>query len=359
MKLGRFSPFTILGSLALAVFILLSSSVVRAQIPAGDLTVTVEEQQNGEVKFTLSGTAYMQSNGSFSYTNISFSAGTPPATSYGSYGLPAGLKLTVPDRTVPDSEEESAEEVPLPSRDLLIGSLYGSSGWYLGNFSSGNLLVGDSIVGAGSVTTNAVPFSFFVPGTFEINPSSAPPSEPEASEGEVAEAETGFSPYYITYKVIPFADDPDLRVSTPAPFPRTRLRRSGGSKDVTISNRGNVTIQNLVVEIAGGAARDFSFSRPLVSELAPGASTKISVGFKPLRRGARIANLVVKGVYQPPTPVITAEPEEGELPVADPVPVSASAKLEGTGFAPKRKPRPKPKPTPGTPRDPFAPGVND
>jgi hypothetical protein len=352
MKPGILSPFNLLGPLTFAVLTLLSGSLARAQAPAGDLTVTVEEQQNGDVKFTLSGTAYMQSNGSFSYTNISFSAGTPPNTDFGSYGLPAGLKLTVPDRTTLVSEEESPEEVPPPSRDLLIGSLYGSSGWYLGTFDSGNLLAGDSIAGAGTVTTDSVPFSFFVPGTYQINPG-APGSEPEASEGEVAEAETGFSPYFITYKVIPFAENPDLRVSSPTPFPRTRLRRSGGSQDLTISNRGNVTIQNLTVEITGAGSGDFSHSRPSVSELAPGASTRISVGFKPLRRGVRIANLVVKGVYLPPAPVFTAEPEEGDLPAPPaPVAVSASVKLEGTGVAPKRKPKPKPNPTILVPRFP-------
>jgi hypothetical protein len=344
------SSFGVFAALALS-WLPATESHAQGPIPAGDLTVTVEEQQNGDVKFSLSGTAYMQSSGSFSYTNISFSAGTPPNAAFGSYGLPAGLKLTVPDRTGADSSEESPEELPSPPRDLLIGNLYGSSGWFLGLFDSGTLLRGDSITGAGSVTTNAVPFSFFVPGTYQINPG-APGSEPEASAGEVAEAETGFSPYSITYKVIPFAENPDLRISSPAPFPRTRLRRSGGSQDVTISNRGNVTIQNLTVEITGAGSGDFSHSRPSVSELAPGASTRISVGFKPLRRGVRIAKLVVNGAYLPPPPAFTAEPEEGELPTPDPVAVSASVKLEGTGVAPKRKPKPEPNPKTLVPRFP-------
>jgi hypothetical protein len=332
---------------ALAVIFALGAPLVRADsFPAGDLTVTVEEQENGSVKFSLGGTAYLQQNGSFSSTNYSYSPGTPPATFFGSYGLPPGLKLTVPDRTE-GSEEESVEEGPLATRDLLPTYVFGTMGWSLGWFTSGPLLAGDPITGSGSVISSSLPFSFFIPGTFEVGPG-LETSEPESAADEAATLPTGIYPYSITYKVIPFTAEPRLTVATPSRFPKTRLLRSGGTRQVAVSNRGNVTIRNLSVSITGAASRDFSHGALPVTQLAPGASTRVSVSFKPRRTGTRNASLLVRGAYEPPAPVYDSEAEE--LPALDPpspIPVSASAPLVGTGFLPQPNPRP------NSPRFPF------
>ncbi len=332
---------------ALAVIFALGAPLVRADsFPAGDLTVTVEEQENGSVKFSLGGTAYLLQNANFNSTNFSYSPGTPPSTFFGSYGLPSGLTLTVPDRTEV-SEEESVEEGPLATRDLSLGYVFGTSGWGLGWFTSGPLLVGDPITGSGSVTTASIPFSFFVPGTFEVGPG-IDDSEPESAAPEAATVPAGIYPYSITYKVIPFTAEPRLIVATPSRFPKTRLLRSGGTRQVAVSNRGNVTIRNLSVSITGAASRDFSHGSLPVTQLAPGASTRISVSFKPRRTGVRNASLLVRGAYEPPAPVYTSEAEE--LPVMDPptpVAVSVSVPLVGTGFLPQPIPRP------NSPRFPF------
>jgi hypothetical protein len=336
------SAFGVLASLALS-WLPATDSHAQGPIPAGDLTVTVEEQENGEVKFSLSGTAYMQGSGSFDTTNFTYPP-TAPVTGYGSFGLPPGLQLTVPDRMeliCGPCTSESPEEGPLPEVDLLINSVqFNSFGWYLGFFKSGLLQPWDRITGSGSVTTNTVPFHLFVPGTYVITP--ALDSEPEGAE--VAEGEETImfrSPYSITYTVIPFAANPDLTISSPPRFPRTRVRRSAPSQVVTIRNRGNVTVRNLSLALTGRDKNDFSHGPLPVKELAPGQSTRVTVGFKPLGKELRTADLEVSGLYQPPMPAtIAAEPEQRELALPDPVAVSASAKLEGVGFVPKRKRNP-------------------
>jgi hypothetical protein len=308
--------------------------------------VTVEEQENGEVKFSLGGTAYLQQNSNFSHTNYSYSPAAPPSTFFGSYGLPPGLKLTVPDRTEV-SEEESVEEGVLATRDLLPGYVFGTLGWGLGWFTSGPLLAGDPITGSGSVTTASVPFSFFIPGTFEVGPG-PDNSEPESAAPGGAVIPAGILPYSITYKVIPFTAEPNLFLATPSRFPKTRLMRSGGTREVTISNRGNVTIRNLSVSITGAASGDFSHGPLPVTLLEPGSSTRVAVSFKPRRSGLRTASLVLRGVYEPPAPVYTSEAEElAPVEEATPIPVSVSVPLSGTGFLPE------PPPVPKSPRFPF------
>jgi hypothetical protein len=325
----------------------------HAQFPAGDLTVTVEEQENGDVKFTLSGTAQMQGNDSFSTTNYAF-PNTPPTTGFGSYGLPSGLTLTVPGRMVEPCQCESPEELPAAPLVLPIDSVqFSTAGWFLGFFKSGPLQTGDPVTGSGTVVSDQVPFHLFVPGTFLITPD-VRDGEPEPSAEEVAEGRISYanSAYYMTYEVIPYSANPKLTISKSSRFPRTRVRRSSGSQVLTVTNRGNVLVRNLSVALKGRDPGDFSHDGIPVVELAPGDSTRVTVGFKPLRRGLRTADLEVSGLFQPPMPTITAEPEEAEPPAPDPVAVSATATLEGTGFTPKPKPKPIPDPTPASPRFP-------
>lgn len=355
MRPVTFSRNALLQAIFAMALLMLSATAGLAQFPAGDLTVTVAEQEDGAVTFTVSGTAYMQANASFYETNYSYSPPSPPTNALGTFSLPPGLKLTVPERSEM-SEEESAEEGALLEIDLMLSSVYFSTvGWRLGSFVSGPLLAGDTLKGSGTVTTDTIPISAFVPGVYVVG-STTVDSEPEESPLEGSLIAPGVSPYFITYEVIPFDAAPALDASRPTAFPKTRVRRSGGSQEVTITNRGNITITNLSAVITGAAARDFSVGNLPVTQLAPGASTKVTVGFKPLRKGTRSAKLLVSGFYRDSSEPWLSAPEELPAEEAAPLPVSTSVPLEGSGVAPKRKPKPGPRA--GTPRDPFGPGVD-
>jgi len=320
--------------------------------PAGDLTVTVEEQENGDVKFTLSGTAFMQ--GFHPGMNaVNFNTGLPPALSFGSYGLPEGLTLTTPDNEILDSEDPEEGDIAMLV-DHPLNWIYFSGGWQMtSSTNTGPLYRGDPIIGSGSVTTSEFSFDdFFVPGTFLVGPGGlAPTSEPEVAEGGIENA--GIYPYFVTYQVIPFEFKPSLAIAGPGSFPKTLVGKSAGSQKVTITNSGNATLTGLSVSIARPGSRDFSASSPSKKELAPGESTTVEVDFRPKRGGSLSATLTVKGLYTPRQQIGYAAEVE-ELPIEDvsplpPVEISASTKLSGKGVA-----KPKPTPRPNTPRFPRA-----
>lgn len=321
------------------------------ETPAGDLTVTVEEQENGDVKFTLSGTAYMQDFHP-GMGGLNFNWGLPPAYNYGSFGLPEGLTITTPDNGVWDSEDPEEGELAMLV-DHPLNWIYFSGGWQLtGPFNTGPLYQGDPIIGSGSVTTSEFNFDqYFVPGTFLVEPGGfTPSSEPEVAEGGTEN--TGIFPYFVTYVVVPFEYDPSLAIGGPGSFPKTLLGKSAGSQKVTITNSGNATLTGLGLSITGPGSRDFSVSGLPKKELAPGESTTVEVGFRPKRKGNRSATLTVKGLYTPRQELMlnAAEVEEGPLEEVSPLPpveVSASTRLSGKGVA-----KPKPKPRPNTPRFP-------
>ncbi len=300
-SLRSFLPAALVGALSLIP----AASVIAQSPPAGDLTVTVEEQENGGVKFSLSGTAYMQSSFSgMSVTNRTDNRETPPADpdAGGSYALPVGLTLTMPGNG--NASEIEAPEEGMPVNEIYSLNSVGFNGnWELGYFSGGSLSWGDSITGAGSVTTNSVPFSWFVPGTFLVSPG-VDSSSPEG----------GIYPYSITYKVIPFVRNPSLTLSKPGAFPKTFLRKSGRAQRVVIKNNGGVALTGLNLSIAGSGARDFSSSTLPRRELAPGDSTAVDVSFRPKRKGTRAATFTVKGLYTPP------QPEPGISPPGEPFP---------------------------------------
>lgn len=336
-----------------------SANAEIIESPAGDLTVTVEEQENGDVKFTLSGTAFMQaSHSGISSTNFSNSTfpGVPPTYSFGSFGLPAGLTLSTPDNQSSGSEDPE-EGGTAPLIDHPLNWIYFSGGWQLsGPFTTGPLYQGDPISGSGSVTTNMIPFGpYFVPGTYLVEPGGflPPPSEPEVAEG--ASTNQGVYPYFITYHVIPFTYNPSISLSGPGAFSKTLVRKSGGSQKVKITNSGNASLTNLDLSISGPGSRDFSSTGLSANELAPGESTTVEVSFRPKRKGTRKATLTVKGSYIPRMPLgVTSEPEE--IPLEDliesppvPVEISASTELSGKGIA-----KPRNKPRPNSPRFPRA-----
>jgi hypothetical protein len=323
-----------------------------AETPAGDLTVTVEEQENGDVRFTLSGTAFMQ-DWHPGMSTINYNSGLPPSFTYGSFGLPEGLTITTPNNDSVGSEDPEEGALPI-LRDHPLIWIYFSGGWQLsGPFYTGPLYRGDPIIGSGSVTTSEINFDqYFVPGTFIVEPGGfAPDSEPEVAEGMTEN--TGIFPYFVTYNVIPFEYKPSLAVSAPGSFSKTLLGKSAGARKVTITNSGNATLTGLKLEITGPGSRDFSASGLPKKELAPGESTTVEVSFRPKRKGSRIATLTVTGLYTPRQEVSYAAEVE-ELPIEEvsplpPVEVSASTRLSGKGVA-----RPKAKPRPNTPRFPRA-----
>jgi hypothetical protein len=337
---------------------LISASSVYAQslAPAGDLTVTVEEQENGDVKFSLSGTAYMQgSSFNMGYTNYASawppSEATPPSITFGSYPLPPGLTLTMPSNMLPSESDLPEEGAPATSVVYPLTTVAFSGGWHLGYFSGGHVFEGDPITGAGSVTTNVLNFGQnFIPGTFVVGPGGSN-SEPEGSVAEGQLAVPGQYPYSITYNVIPYTQDPSLVLSGPVSFPRTILRRSAGSEKLTITNNGNTALNGLSLSISG---TEFTSSRLPKTTLAPGESTSVDVSFRPKRKGKRSEAFTVKGLYTPrPLPRMLDSEEEGpaeapeeEVPVV-PVEVSASTQLTGQGI-----PAPKAAPRPNTPRFP-------
>jgi hypothetical protein len=299
VKPPRFLPAILSG--LVGILVLSATSPLVAQIPAGDLTVTVEETENGDVQFSLSGTAYMQQSGFISSTNSSFFPAVPPAnaSTYVQYLIPPGLNLTVPDSI--GSEPETPEEGGSMTVNLPLSAIVSSTGnWYLTAQSSGNSLpIGSAIAGSGSITTNAVPFSFFVPGTYLVFPSVSETSEPEPAapeEGDMNLPPRGFLPYYITYKVIPYSPEASvskLGVSRPNTFV-ARVETSI-SQTITITNLGNTPVSGLKVEIPKSGKKNFDVTQPKLTTLAAGASTTFVATFEPESAGSKRATITITG----------------------------------------------------------------
>ncbi len=116
----------ILARVAALAVVLPLGSLVFAQTPASNLILTVQEQANGDVEFSLSGTAYMKQAGSFSSTEYDTTANHPPHTVGGSESapLPSGLMLT------PDGG------MSIPLNNIYFNS---PGYWFLGTFPSGPL----------------------------------------------------------------------------------------------------------------------------------------------------------------------------------------------------------------------------
>lgn len=296
VKPPRFLPALLSG--LVGIIVLSAASPLVAQIPAGDLTVTVEETQNGDVRFSLSGTAFMQRPGSLSTTNTSYSPAVPPANAptFVQYLIPPGLNLTVP--AAEGSEPETPEEGAAPTVNLPLTAIQASTGnWYFAMQSSGTLPIGSPVTGSGSITTGAVPFSFFVPGTYLVGPPDLRDSEVEPAQQENPKETLptpGNQNYFITYKVIPnSAAGSNLGVSKPTTFV-TRVGNST-SQTITITNLGNAPLSDLKVEIPKPGRKNFDVTQPRLTTLAAGASTTFVVTFKPGSPGSKRANFTVTG----------------------------------------------------------------
>lgn len=363
-----------LAALTCAVPLLFAPSLTRGGsngfLPEGDLTVTVEELENGGVKVSLSGTATVQGspndseevqeNGAtITRTNFAFGPLTPPAGPGATDSpLPPGLSLTIDQGTLesePDPSETVSLFLPVAEVTLPITEVVFPKGnWCLGTFETPVPSTGSLITGAGSVTADNIPFSYFIPGTYVVGPPNGASEDPQAAEPTAA---SGMDYYYITYRVIPFTPAPSIRLSAPKRFPKTRLRRSAPEQEIRVTNAGNVKLTRLSLAINGAASGDFTVSRLPIDVLEAGRSTTVSVGFRPERRGLRRALLTVQGTTLPRQITSTISEEESlvendlvEPRFEDPVTVSDTVELEGTGQPKKRKP--KPLPGPNSPRFP-------
>lgn len=79
-------------------------------------------------------------------------------------------------------------------------------------------------------------------------------------------------------------------VSAPG-FGVTRISESLVPQCFTIANEGNAALTGLAVTVDGVAADDFLFAKPEETTLAPGASTRLFVLFRPTAIGTRLATL--------------------------------------------------------------------
>lgn len=355
---SRFSSIVSAGALA-GLFGLLTAAPVAAGIllpfPEGDLTVTVQELANGGVRISLSGTATVQDlpfqfnseevlNTFSGITRTNYSAEPSPPSPAGEFSLPLpeGLSLTFDDSGVNLGAEDETRGLFLPTSQFSVPLdevVFPGGNWCLGTFEVEVPYPGTTITGSGSVTANDVPFYLFVPGTYRVGPPYLIRSEVEAAEPGEPTYASGQDEYLITYVVIPFVPAPEIRLSKPARFPTTKVRRSARNQDVTITNTGNTPLTDLAVMVSGPAAKEFSSTSPRGGVLEPGESTRVSVGFRPLRKGLRRATLTVSGltVVKQTAPISEeeAEVEEGRIEPVSPVVVTDSAALEGSGLIPK------------------------
>lgn len=230
---------------------------VFAQAPAGDLTVTVEELDGGEVRFSLAGSVPLREESSFNNTGYNNVIPSPPhtLTYFAFYLLPPGLKLSA------------------GGDDFDITRIYfdPTSFWYMGSFGSSTFPQGTNVVGSGTGISNTIPFSNFIPGTYEV-------------AGQA---------FDVTYRVIAkAAPAPRLGVTGPGRFPATLLRRSSRPRNLLISNTGNAAATGLKIDISGRASRDFKVTQP-PGTLAAGTSTALKITFKPRAKGVRKADATI------------------------------------------------------------------
>jgi hypothetical protein len=264
VKQRSYFPALFLGLIAILSFGVVSGALAGVSNPASDLTVVVQELENGDVKFSLSGTAYYKQSSGYPYqTPTDSSQMTPPHTLdvYEYFTIPDGLTLTVPNN----------DPMPVsPTREATLSYLdFNSSGyWSFYSFYTGNLNFGDAITGSGMVVTDEVPFSAFEVGTYFV-------------EGD---------DFDMTYVVRPYAPPvPRLKAPAKARFSDTLLRKSSRNSRILIRNVGEGAVENLAVRISGGAARDFRIQKRPSSMIAPGGSTNLTVSFRPRAVGKRRA----------------------------------------------------------------------
>lgn len=260
----------------------LTTSSQAQSSPANDLTITVNELANGDVKFTASGTSRMLMPGSFYTTNADSNTMTPPQKrplNLPQYvQLPEGMIFTLPEGSITSEEESAPEEGQSGPVVFPLNYLFFNSGfWHMGSYYSGFQEQGAPITGSGSITVakSLISFSDFVPGTFKTR-------RTPWSMGEEL--------YDLTYKVIPYSIG--LEVAKPKRFPETQVDRSS-SQTITVTNIGSLPISGLQVQIPQSGKKNFKIIQPKATSLEAGASTTFEAIFEPESEGTKSARITV------------------------------------------------------------------
>jgi hypothetical protein len=297
----------LLALLPALIGVLFSAASARAGVGefSGDLTVTVEELANGEVRFTLSGAAQIKENGTIYATPQLFDPDRggyiPPANrqGYDLFPLPGGLSFELGDFVASEEEAAGPEEGGNPTFPVNYIE-FSTGGWYL-RMTSGGVSSGALLTGSGSVTVSSLdsamnsaegeigeaisePFTFadLVPGVYQVS-------------GHL---------FDFTYVVVPYGEvvpisapkrNASIFLSRLRPFPPTGIGRRSLTQVVRIRNRGDAPLRGLSVGASGRASKDFSVSPPKRRTLAPGAGTTVRVSFRPSAPGFRRASLNAKG----------------------------------------------------------------
>ena len=115
------------------------------------------------------------------------------------------------------------------------------------------------------------------------------------------EGKAGFTtPKWQGYRSVAVPPVADIGVQQPAgsgmldgsakrSFGTVLVGQSGTAKTFTIVNTGTANLTGLLIAKDGGNAPNFTVTDPLVSTLAPGATTTFQVTFKPTAVGTRNA----------------------------------------------------------------------
>lgn len=260
----------------------LTTSSQAQSSPANDLTITVNELANGDVKFSASGTSHMLMSGSFYTTNADSNTMTPPQKRPLNLPqfvqLPDGMIFTLPEGSINSEEESAPEEGERGPVVFPLNYLFFNSGfWHMGSYYSGFQEQGAPITGSGTITVakSLVSFSDFVPGTFKTRQS-------PWNMGEEL--------YDLTYKVIPYAVG--LEVAKPTRFPDTQVDRSN-SQTIKVTNIGSVPISGLQVQIPQSGKKNFKITQPKATSLEAGASTTFEATFQPESDGTKTTRITI------------------------------------------------------------------
>lgn len=244
-----------------AVFTETAKAAPGPMLPASDLTLTVEELENGDVEFSLTGTAYFKQSMTSTYRTPSDYREMHPPTSVDNYEyftLPDGLEIN-----------SSNGMGPVATGDLKFLTFNSSGYWTFESANTGTLDVGDMIEGSGKVVTDEVPFSNFVEGRYVV-------------EGD----------YYDMIFVIRAYSPPRLSVPSKKKFSNTRVRKSSRASKIKVRNVGGTEVNSLSVRMKGSARKDYRIRRRPSSRIAPGRYSVMKVSFRPRSAGNRRAKIL-------------------------------------------------------------------
>lgn len=144
--------------------------------------------------------------------------------------------------------------------------------WFLGTFGTAIFPINTLVTGSGSVTTDTIPFTNFVRGTFVVSGDD----------------------FDTTYRVRSLNDltPASLTVQKPGRFPATRVGRRSKPQTVRITNAGETAATGVSVKTSGAGAKDYLLTKP-ASTIEPGGSAIFKATFKPRAKGSRRAKATV------------------------------------------------------------------